>query len=67
MPPNPRYVAWTLAYVGVSFLVNTAWPLVLLPGVPALIHVSVLHEERELDHRFGAEYRQYRTRARRYL
>jgi protein-S-isoprenylcysteine O-methyltransferase Ste14 len=64
---NPMYVAWALVSVGVSFLVNTAWPLVLLPVALAVIHVSVLHEERELDRRFGAEYREYRNRTRRYL
>jgi protein-S-isoprenylcysteine O-methyltransferase Ste14 len=64
---NPMYVAWGLAYVGVSFLVNSAWPLVMLPVALALIHLSVLREERELDRRFGAEYWDYQRRTRRYL
>jgi protein-S-isoprenylcysteine O-methyltransferase Ste14 len=64
---NPMYVAWGLVYVGVSFLVHTAWPLVVLPAALALTHVTVLREEHELERRFGAEYRDYRSRTRRYL
>jgi protein-S-isoprenylcysteine O-methyltransferase Ste14 len=64
---NPMYVAWGLVYVGVSFLVHTAWPLVVLPAALALTHVTVLREEHELERRFGAKYRDYRSRTRRYL
>ena len=61
------YAAWGLIYVGVSFLVDSAWPLAMLPAALALIHVSVLREERELGRRLGDEYRDYRSRTRRYL
>jgi protein-S-isoprenylcysteine O-methyltransferase Ste14 len=64
---NPMYVAWTLIYVGVAFVVNTTWPLVLLPAVLFLTHVTVLREEGDLERRFGADYRDYRGRVRRYL
>jgi protein-S-isoprenylcysteine O-methyltransferase Ste14 len=64
---NPMYVAWTLIYFGVAFLVDTAWPFVLLPAVFLLTHLTVLREERDLERRFGAAYRDYRGRVRRYL
>jgi protein-S-isoprenylcysteine O-methyltransferase Ste14 len=61
------YVAWTLIYVGVAFVVNTTWPLVLLPAVLLLTHRTVLREEGDQERRFGAEYRDYKDRVRRYL
>jgi protein-S-isoprenylcysteine O-methyltransferase Ste14 len=64
---NPMYVGWTLAYVGCALLVHTAWPLVLLPGVAAAVHNGVIGEEQCLEDRFGAEYRTYADRVRRYI
>src|SRR5688500_7569702 len=47
---NPMYVAWTLLYLGVTFLVNTWWLLFLLPVVIAFTHfIVVRHEEQELE------------------
>lgn len=64
---NPMYVAWTVLYAGIALVVNTAWPMVLLPAVLALIHIGVLREERALERRFGEQYAAYRRRTRRYL
>jgi protein-S-isoprenylcysteine O-methyltransferase Ste14 len=64
---NPMYVGWTAFYVGVAFVLNSAWLLVLLPTVLVLIHLVVLREERALNGRFGAEYAAYRGRTRRYV
>jgi protein-S-isoprenylcysteine O-methyltransferase Ste14 len=64
---NPMYVAWTLVYLGVALVVNTAWPLVPLPGVLVATHVVVAGEERVLEGRFDAAYRTYVTAVRRYL
>lgn len=65
---NPMYVAWSAIYVGLSFVIVTAWPLVLLPLVLVVMHyVGVLREERHLEGRFGDEFRSYRARVRRYL
>lgn len=64
---NPMYVAWTLAYVGIALVANTAWSLVLLPVVLALTQVVVVREERALAGRFGAAYQGYKTSVRRYL
>jgi protein-S-isoprenylcysteine O-methyltransferase Ste14 len=64
---NPMYVAWTLAYVGITNIAGTAWPLLLLPVVLVVTQVVVLREERSLERRFGDPYRNYKTSVRRYL
>jgi len=64
---NPMYVGWTIVYVGVALVVNTAWPLALLPLVLVSIHWTVIREERSLGRRLGAEYATYMARTRRYL
>lgn len=64
---NPMYIGWMFVYVGVAFIVNTAWPLVLLPPVLLLIHWTVTREERELEQRLGVEYVRYLARTRRYV
>jgi protein-S-isoprenylcysteine O-methyltransferase Ste14 len=64
---NPMYVAWTVLYVACAMLVNTRWPLLLLPALLThLHHVAVLREERMLEDAHGDEYRRYRRRVRRY-
>lgn len=64
---NPMYVAWTLIYAGIAFVVNIVWPLIILPIVLLLTHLQILREERELEGRFGVEYRTYRAGTRRYV
>jgi protein-S-isoprenylcysteine O-methyltransferase Ste14 len=65
---NPMYVAWTLIYLAITFLVNTWWLVLLLPVALLVIHFhDVRREERMLEENFGEEYRQYRARVRRYL
>ena len=64
---NPMYLAWTLLYAGTSFVLNSSWPLRLLPLVLGATHAVVLREERDLEARFGTSYRSYKARVRRYL
>jgi protein-S-isoprenylcysteine O-methyltransferase Ste14 len=65
---NPIYVAMTLLYVGITGLVNTLWPLLLLPFVLVMIRRQVVRrEEPYLERTFGAEYLQYKGRVRRWL
>ena len=65
---NPIYLADTLCYVGVAILLNTAWPLFLLPLVLLVVHRGViLREERYLERKFGDEYNSYKLRVRRWL
>lgn len=65
---NPIYVAMTGLYIGLAFLVNSAWPLILL--IPLLMLMQwgvILREERYLSWKFGSEYTAYSLRVRRWL
>lgn len=65
---NPMYVGLTLTYGGLALLIDTAWPLLLLPLVLALLVLVVIRrEERYLERAFGESYREYRARVRRWL
>ena len=65
---NPLYVARTLLYLGLAFVMNTPWPLLtLLPLLGVMHHAVIRREERYLDATFGATYRQYQARVGRWL
>jgi protein-S-isoprenylcysteine O-methyltransferase Ste14 len=65
---NPMYTGLTLAYLGVAILMNSAWPLILLPVVIGLlVRLVISREEAYLRDAFGAEYDAYRARVRRWL
>lgn len=65
---NPLYLATTGMYVAVALLVNALWPLVLLIPMLAVLHWGVIRrEERYLEDKFGAPYREYRQRVRRWV
>ncbi len=65
---NPIYVAMTGLYVGVAFLINSTWLLILL--APLLMFMQwgvILREEGYLTEKFGSEYVAYCSRVRRWL
>lgn len=65
---NPMYTGLTLAYLGLAFLANSGWPILLLPLVVAtLLHLVIRREERYLAQAFGDEYAAYRRGVRRWL
>lgn len=65
---NPLYVSLALGYIGIAILLNSAWPLLLLPLVLLVMHRGVvLREERYLEQKFGDEYNSYKTRVRRWI
>jgi protein-S-isoprenylcysteine O-methyltransferase Ste14 len=65
---NPMYVGLVLAYAGLALLIDTAWPLLLLPAVLALLVVVVVRrEERYLARAFGDSYHDYQSRVRRWV
>lgn len=65
---NPLYLGMTLLYIGIMFLVNSLWLLLILPPILGLINVGVIaREERYLEHKFGAQYLDYKQRVRRWL
>ena len=65
---NPMYVGLVLIYLGVTFLVGTAWPLLFLPLPLWVTHAkTIAYEEQMLERAFGDEYRSYKARVRRWL
>ena len=65
---NPMYLGATITYLGFALVLNTAWPVILLPIVIwAMVRYVIRHEEAYLERTFGAEYAEYRTRVRRWL
>ncbi len=65
---NPGYLGMTAISGGVALLANALPPLVFLAGILALITRGVIEpEEQYLDRRFGAAYRDYKARVRRWL
>ena len=65
---NPMYVALAVGTAGVGMLVDSAWILILLPGVlAALYRLVIRREEAYLASAFGDDYAEYRARVRRWL
>ncbi len=65
---NPMYVGLTGVYLGVSTLIDSLWPMLLLPVVlGALYRWVIRREERYLAAEFGAAYDDYRRKVRRWL
>lgn len=65
---NPMYVGFTAAYVGISLLCLSVWPLLLLPLVVLTIRKTAIdREESYLERRFGAEYANYKASVRRWI
>jgi protein-S-isoprenylcysteine O-methyltransferase Ste14 len=65
---NPIYLFDILIYLGACALINSLWPLVLLPGVIWVMRVGVIdREERYLERRFGEKYLRYKRSVRRWL
>jgi len=65
---NPMYAGWSLIYLGITFVLNSLWLIVLFPLVMVYIHfIEIPEEERLLEQKFGSYYREYQNRVRKYL
>jgi protein-S-isoprenylcysteine O-methyltransferase Ste14 len=65
---NPMYTGLTIAYFGGAALLDSAWPIIVLPVVLiVLVQTVILREERYLADAFGVEYSVYVARVRRWL
>jgi protein-S-isoprenylcysteine O-methyltransferase Ste14 len=65
---NPLYLSVTTMFLGVAFLANSAWLLLLLVPMALVLHFGIVRrEERYLEAKFGEPYRAYRARVRRYF
>ena len=59
---HPRYLAVMIGIAGYTMVVNYVGLYLLYLGSMAALLLVVIFEERELEDRFGAEYREYRSR-----
>ena len=65
---NPMYVGLSLAYLGEAGLLHQIWPAILLPLTIAYVNWTVIPlEESRLEEVFQDQYRQYRSRVRRWI
>ena len=65
---NPMYLAATLLYAGFAIIFSLPITLAFLAVCLTVLQIGVINrEEVYLDRRFGDDYRQYRTRVRRWL
>lgn len=65
---NPMYVGLTTAFVGGAFIIDSVWPLVLLPVVLGLLYLLVIRrEEAYLADAFGEQYVAYRRQVGRWF
>jgi protein-S-isoprenylcysteine O-methyltransferase Ste14 len=65
---NPMYTGLTITYLGGSALLDSAWPLILLPIVIVVLFQTVIaREEMYLNDAFGAAYAGYVATVRRWL
>lgn len=65
---NPMYLGATITYIGFALVLNTVWPVILLPIVIwAMVRYVIRQEEAYLEQTFGADYAAYRKSVRRWL
>ncbi len=65
---NPMYLGFCFWYSGIALYANSAWSFFLLPVlIGALVEWVIVREEAYLEGKFGAEYREYKSRVRRWL
>jgi protein-S-isoprenylcysteine O-methyltransferase Ste14 len=65
---NPMYVAMAVAHAGFALILNSVWPIVLLPAAMLCVQFFVIRlEERYLSRKFGESYEAYRRQVRRWF
>ncbi|NND70519.1 MAG: isoprenylcysteine carboxylmethyltransferase family protein [Rhodothermales bacterium] len=65
---NPMYTGLTLLYLGGTLMVNSLWPLVMLPAVLFSIYrLVIVREEKHLHDTFGNAYGDYTSKVRRWI
>ena len=65
---NPMYTGMATAYLGIAFVMNSWWAVILFPIVIFMIHKFVIQpEESYLTAAFPIEYPEYRKRVRRWI
>lgn len=65
---NPIYLGNTLALIGLALALRWGWLLLLVPvTMAAVVWLAIAREENHLEIRFGAAWRDYAAKVRRWL
>jgi len=65
---NPAYLSLLLFYIGLSFIINSIWVLILiLPSIYSVQKFCIEREEKYLEGKFGRQYLDYKKQVRRWL
>jgi protein-S-isoprenylcysteine O-methyltransferase Ste14 len=65
---NPMYLGAVIAFVGLSLVRGSSWLLLFTSMLPlALQRLAIEREEAHLEHKFGDEFRRYKSRVGRWL
>ncbi|MGA8262002.1 MAG: isoprenylcysteine carboxylmethyltransferase family protein [Arenicellales bacterium] len=64
---NPIYTGGTIGLLGLALLLNTATGTAVVVVLAFLVHNLALAEERYLEAKFGDQWREYRSRVRRWI
>jgi protein-S-isoprenylcysteine O-methyltransferase Ste14 len=64
---NPIYAGGTIGLFGLALLLDTATGAAVAVVLAVVAHNLALAEERYLEAKFGGEYREYRSRVRRWI
>jgi protein-S-isoprenylcysteine O-methyltransferase Ste14 len=65
---NPMYLGAILTFAGLGLWLKISWLVALMPVLAVALHVlAIQREEAYLERRFGAAYRTYRDRVRRWI
>jgi protein-S-isoprenylcysteine O-methyltransferase Ste14 len=65
---NPIYAAMAAIYLGMGFAINSLWPFILFPPLIEIMKWGVIsREEQYLEKKFGASYKDYCSKVRRWF
>jgi protein-S-isoprenylcysteine O-methyltransferase Ste14 len=64
---NPIYTGGTVGLLGLALLLNTATGAAVTVALAFVVHSLTLAEERYLEAKFGDQWREYRSRVRRWI
>jgi len=65
---NPMYIAFIFIYFGLTFALNSWWPILFFPFAYWLLYRGViLREEKYMEQKFGEQYLNYKKSTRRWL
>ena len=65
---NPAYLSLVLFYIGLSFIINSIWILILaVPAIYSIQKFCIQREEKYLESKFGSQYLAYKKQVRRWI